>query len=753
MRSREADLIMARLRRSFRRRKRWIAACAALTLAPVVAYNELSTPVYEASTSIIFDEAAGAPAGTNEALRARDIAIANRVQELTSYSFAAEVAGTIAPERLRSLPAPSNPKPDFDAARFVIDLIRESITVEPLRNSNIIKLNVVLPDAGLATDIANAAGRVYELRSQRVKQAGVGGVRQFIEQQLERTRTQLDQAETDLKTYKELNRITSFDTQTQEVLRRVTDAEVLYNGAISKRRSLEDKLIAAQKQIESQRRGLVAAVTDATTPRAQRLKEKLVGLQLQYTDLQVQNYAPDHPKMAQLEKELTDTKASLTEEARKIATGLTVADPITQMEQLIGDSVSMGIEVQALRAQEGALQKIIHEYDADMGRLPEREFQLARLTRDRDVGQKVYSMLRERLEDSKLTEAQNLPSLRVLDAAMQPEQPVRPRKAINLAIGTILGLILGIGAASARENLGTGVDHFEELDSLTGWPVLASIPRVERLARSALVPTGNSAAVERRTRRALLSLTDPNSAGAEAYRMLRTNLQFRGLGRDFTSLVVTSVSSTDGKSTTASNLAIACAAVGLRTLLVDAEIRRPNMHVVFGVQLVPGLSDLMDARQLDRPEPPARHNGGVGNHSAVATQLAAPPVSTGDAFVRHTTVPQLSILTAGTPVDNVHEAISRWQQQLTSLLAALKSHYDVILIDSPPLGIVHDAAVLAQLADRVLFVVNGLRVDVDQLQNAKRLLDSAGARVVGSVLNHMDPYGVYERSPYFQTTP
>jgi capsular exopolysaccharide synthesis family protein len=223
-------------------------------------------------------------------------------------------------------------------------------------------------------------------------------------------------------------------------------------------------------------------------------------------------------------------------------------------------------------------------------------------------------------------------------------------------------------------------------------------------------------------RRALLSLTDPQSGGAEAYRMLRTNLQFRGLGRDFRSLVVSSVSSTDGKSMTVSNLAIASAAVGMRTLLVDAEVRRPGAHLLFGVDLVPGLSDLMDQ-----------------------------PVAARD-VVRTTAIANLSVLTAGTPLHDIHEAISRWAPALARQLEELKRDYDVVLIDSPPIGIVHDAAVLAQLADRVLFVVNGLRVDVEQLQNAKRLLDGAGARVVGSVLNHMDPYGIYERSPYFQAT-
>jgi Mrp family chromosome partitioning ATPase len=203
---------------------------------------------------------------------------------------------------------------------------------------------------------------------------------------------------------------------------------------------------------------------------------------------------------------------------------------------------------------------------------------------------------------------------------------------------------------------------------------------------------------------------------------------------------------------TASNLAIASAAMGLRTLLVDAEIRRPSMHTVFGVELIPGISDLMNNRRREAEARPLQHAAAAGNGGAVATKTTLSPAAAAERFVRRTAVPNLSILTAGTPIDNVHEAISRWALDLARLLAALKDDYDIVLLDSPPLGIVHDAALLAQLADRVLFVVNGLRVDVEQLQNAKRLLDGAGARVVGSVLNHMDPYGVYERSPYFQTT-
>jgi uncharacterized protein involved in exopolysaccharide biosynthesis len=364
--------------------------------------------MYEATTSIIFDEFAATPSNPNEALRARDVAIANRTQELTSWSFAADVVAAIDPARLRGIPLPGDPGPKFDAQRYIIDTVHEAISAEPVRNSNIIRVGVVLPEAQLAADVANAAGRIYEERSQQVRQEGAGGVRKFVEEQLERAQLQLDQAEAELRNYKQQNQITSFDTQTQEVLRRVTDAEVLYNGAVSKRRAIEDRLAAVDAQIESQRAGLVNAVTEATTPRTQRLKSKLVDLQL--------------------------PTASLTEEAAKVASGLTVSDPIANMENLLQESTSMRIESQALRAQEQALEKIIGRYDTSMSQLPEREFHLARLTRERDVGQKVYSLLRERLEESKIAEAQNLPNLRILDAALLPTSPVRPRKAMNLAI-------------------------------------------------------------------------------------------------------------------------------------------------------------------------------------------------------------------------------------------------------------------------------------------------------------------------------
>jgi capsular exopolysaccharide synthesis family protein len=220
----------------------------------------------------------------------------------------------------------------------------------------------------------------------------------------------------------------------------------------------------------------------------------------------------------------------------------------------------------------------------------------------------------------------------------------------------------------------------------------------------------------KRLRRGLVTALEPNGAPAEAFRMLRTSLQFEGAGERLKTLMVTSSGPSDGKSTTLSNLAIAFAHAGERVLVLDGEVRRPVQHTIFDVPRAPGLTE-----------------------SLAGTSIAAP---------FRTRIPNLEVLTTGREIDVPGDAIVSRLSRMKAILNELQSRYDIILIDTPPILLVHDTALFAKMADGVVLVVNSNRSDAELLGRARQILAAAGARVVGTVLNHVDPTAVYGYRAY-----
>ena len=718
----DSDQITKLVVGTLKRRKAMNAAGAVAILVPVLFYNQFAAPWYEASTSMVFDEFAG-PTPTENDRYAREMRISNRLEELNSRSFSREIALDLDTETRARFAWPKDAPATFDSLEFMAGAIHANLLAYRLSNSNILRVQIQARDPILVAALTNTAADVFQERNARVRLEGVGGIKRFVEDKLELARAELERTEAALQSFKEENEITSFDVETSELVRLATDAEVMFNEVRSNRLSRQERLKVLETALAKQRQDLVPAITEFGSPFAQSLKKRLVDLQAQYTDLKVRNYPPEHPTLKQLERDLEQTKRQLQEEAGKIAAGLGVVDPIDKMVSDATEASSVRIEIEAMRAHEEALGRTVAEYDAKLSRLPQKEFQLTRLTRERDAAQKMYVTLSEKLEESRLSEAEALPSLRIIDTATPPDEPIRPRKRLNLAMGLMLGLLVGFGTGLIREAQGHTVESGRDIEAVTSWPVLASVPPIS-LGRLTEGLDGHKLKAPERVRveRGLVSLLHPESSAAEAYRMLRTRLAFLGFGERFKTLLVTSLGPGDGKTTTAANLAIGLANVGVKTLLVDGEVRRPTMHLIFGVPKSPGVNELLNSR-----------NGEFGH------------------VIQSSHVESLDIVTSGgTPSGDPNEAISRSTARIRALLGQFKHAYDYVIIDTPPLMLVHDTALVASLADAVLFVVNSDRFDPALLERAKDLLEDAGATVVGVVLNDAEPVGVY-RNAYAKT--
>ncbi len=270
-------------------------------------------------------------------------------------------------------------------------------------------------------------------------------------------------------------------------------------------------------------------------------------------------------------------------------------------------------------------------------------------------------------------------------AKAEPEgRPAKPNVAINLALGGILGMMFGLGLAFFLEYMDTTVKSLDDVEKFLGVPVLAVIPK----------DVG------------VLHRTSGFNPDAEAYRILRTNIEFNRRNPDANCITVTSGGAGEGKSTTLCNLATVCAQGGYSVLLIDADLRRPSMHTLFDVSNTTGLTNYLTTN-----------------------------VRLEDVVVR-TSVENLYFLPSGMlPADSAGILNS---QRMSELIADVKSRFDLVLIDSPPMLGVSDASVLANEADLTMIVVQHRKLPRHMLMRVKQTVENVGGKVLGVVLNNVD---------------
>jgi capsular exopolysaccharide synthesis family protein len=295
----------------------------------------------------------------------------------------------------------------------------------------------------------------------------------------------------------------------------------------------------------------------------------------------------------------------------------------------------------------------------------------------------------------------------VIQPAELPTGPSQPNHRIDGALGLMAGIAIAAGYALVRDRLDERVRNRSDLEEATGAPVLAIVPRVPKRRR--------------RGRVTLISLARPTSTAAEAYRTLRTNLQFIGRGHDATVFLVSSPAAGEGKSTTAANLAVTLAQTGKRVIAVSADLRRPRLHEFFGLDNTVGLTSILLA-QVPRRE----------------------------ATVKIADVENLQVICSGPITSTPTELLS--SEAFAGFLDQVRAACDLVVIDGAPTLPVSDSLIVAPLADGVILVADADATNGNAAAHAVEQLRHVGANLVGSVLNNFDPskagrysyYGAYD---------
>jgi len=386
----------------------------------------------------------------------------------------------------------------------------------------------------------------------------------------------------------------------------------------------------------------------------------------------------------------------------------------------------------------------IQDLESQLGNLSKQELDYTRLNREVEANKRVYTMLKEKLEEARINEAQKISDVSIVNPAVMSHSPVSPNIHTNVLIGGMAGLMLGITLAFLLETLDTSIGTIEDVEKSVKLPVLGVIPSIPSHPQGKNILTNfkrNILPVKKNNiQEAYIRLIvhhKPKSPMAEAYRHLRTNLKLHQSQGVF---LITSAGPREGKTTVLINLGLAVAQKGVKTLLVSSDLRRPALAKTLGIKKEPGLNEVV-----------------TGTVKLKDALRSIADIMIGDMelheIMKTPGMENIWILPSGHVPPNPAEILET--EELQKLIEELKKKFDVILFDSPPTLLVTDASLLASKVDGVVLCYEIGRIARDALLRAKIQLESAGANVMGVVLNHiapqteaLTPYPYYYRYKY-----
>jgi tyrosine-protein kinase Etk/Wzc len=504
--------------------------------------------------------------------------------------------------------------------------ILENLAVEPLdKEANIVKMTYqdVIPVRAL--DILNAIGKVYIDLDIQDKAEVASLTLKFVDEQLSTTGTMLSSNEQEMQAFKEKNKTVDLSEESKAVLQKLNtlDVERVKNNIELK--SLENlySYVVKNEDITNMAptsMGLPDPLLVELITNFQMLQSKRKGISY--------GVKSDAPAVKVLDQQIAETRASLIENIRNIQ--------------------------QRLNVTRTALDKQLNEYEESIKQVPEMERQLLGIKRNFEVNQNIYTYLLQKKAETSIAKATAVSDNKILDESALADEPVAPNKKILAAVIFLLTLIIPVTFISARSLLRTTVMNKEDITSATEVPVIGVVGHSTE--------TNNLAVLKR-----------PKSALAEAFRTIRTNLQFYGSSDKCKTILITSSVGGEGKSFVTLNLASVLSLQQNKVVVIGLDLRKPKLYQDFGW----------------------KNDMGASNYLAGAASL--------DAVIRKTDDPFLDIIISGPVPPNPAELLSK--QAMADMISDLRKRYDFIIIDTPPLGVVSDAFQLMQFSDVSMYLV------------------------------------------------
>jgi polysaccharide biosynthesis transport protein len=540
---------------------------------------------------------------------------------------------------------------------------QKGVTVHGAGQSRILEIGVDSADPAMAANFANTLSGEFISQNLEARRKTTDETSRWLNQQLEDMRLKLERSEDRLQAYARQSGL-MFTAEQVSVL----EDEL---GRLQRNLSAaQADRIAKQSRYEISLGSPPEALPDVLNDESLRdYRAKLTELRRQIAELEA-TYTTEHPKVMRAQAQLSIIWSALERER---------GDILKRIEN----------EYEESKRKAMMLTNAYTELARRAGAESEKAIKYRILKREVDSNRQLYDTMLQQLKQSDIAAAMRASNVRVIDAARIPARPYKPDAPLNAGLGLLTGVALGIGFVVLRERGDRSIQQPGDT------PLYLNLPEL------GVIPSTRGDRVELITWRQKPSLT------SESFRSTFLSIQLAKQAAQV--LVVSSAEPLEGKSTVASNLGIAIAETGRQVLLIDADLRKPKLHDVFGLANERGLSGFLNAR------------GSAGFLG----------------LIQETKVPRLSIITSGPGSGMVTSLLHG--PQMPELLRRLRAEFEIILIDTPPMLQLPDARVLGRMADQVILVVRSGKTSRDAAMAAKQRFSEDGTRVLGTILNNWNP--------------
>lgn len=611
--------------------------------------------------------------------------------------------------------------PDREKEIALVDRFLSNLEVTLLRNTRVVTIAFQSHDPELAAKVANTIADRYVQRALEARSHYTSQAREWLQERLAELRKNLEKAQGEMVSFSRENELVQLGEDQTIAIDQLSDLTKRLAEAQSQRLEAEIKY---QMSRDADPDTLPALLNN---PVVQDLTKQAFDLKQELAELS-STYQPDFPPVVKVKEKLTEVENQLAQIKKRVLRGIEA-------------------DYRAALRRENELRKMLEAKRAETLQKNESALTLGVKRREVQVTSKVYESLLDKFNDVGLLSQLTMTNIEPLESATIPTSPIKPRWMVDMALAALVGLMLGVGFAFVAEYLDNSVKTTDDVERLLGVPTLTVVPALKLSSRkrshAAELTTG-----ERGLATNAILITDRErrwGSFAEAVRSLRTSLLLSRIDNPPHTLAFLSSLPGEGKTTLAVNTALALAQTGANVLLVDADLRHPQLHEIFGIRSRPGLVDLIaaDAPAASR----ARATDGAaqqtqGRKDAVDTRDARETI---DAIIPHKELPTLKLLPCGTIPPNPSEVLS--SDKMRQLVKRLQQQFDFVIFDCAPL-VTSDGLIVGTMADGVVFVINCGSTPKGVVHRSRQSLADLNVPVLGVALNRFQAekdgyYGYY----------